>query len=77
MPARQYLGDALLKANIYIEAENVFKKDLEINPNNGWSLTGLQTMYRTSGNVRALKAVNLRIGDAWLIKDTEVKNSVF
>jgi tetratricopeptide (TPR) repeat protein len=41
LPARHYLGNALLKAGKYAEAEAVYKQDLLINPLNGWSLTGL------------------------------------
>jgi tetratricopeptide (TPR) repeat protein len=38
---RQYLGNVLFKKKKYTEAERVKKEDLKINPNNGWSLTGL------------------------------------
>ncbi len=41
LPARPYLGSALLKAGLFSEAEDVFKKDLKENPNNHWSLKGL------------------------------------
>lgn len=42
LPARHYLGNTLLKAKQYEEAEKVYKEDLRINPNNAWALTGLQ-----------------------------------
>ena len=77
LPARQYLGSALLKAKKQMEAEAVFKKDLVINPNNGWSLTGLKKIYQSTKNVQALKALNHRLRDAWLVKDTKVNNPVF
>jgi tetratricopeptide (TPR) repeat protein len=38
----QYLGNALLKAGKYAEAEKVFVEDLHANQNNGWGLYGLQ-----------------------------------
>jgi tetratricopeptide (TPR) repeat protein len=45
LPARQYLGDALIKAGRYGDAIAVLQKDLVINPSNGWSLTGLQMAF--------------------------------
>jgi tetratricopeptide (TPR) repeat protein len=41
LPARQYLGDALLKAGNAAKAEKNFREDLKENPNNHWSLYGL------------------------------------
>jgi tetratricopeptide (TPR) repeat protein len=39
---RQYLGNALLKARKFAEAEKVFVEDLHSNQYNGWGLYGLQ-----------------------------------
>ncbi|WP_170234067.1 tetratricopeptide repeat protein [Segetibacter aerophilus] len=77
LPSRQYLGNVLLKAKKYTMAEEVFKKDLSINPNNGWSLTGLKTVYTSTRNAAALASTNARLKNAWLIKDTEIKQAVF
>lgn len=41
IPARHYLGAALLKSNDYLKAADVFKGDLKESPNNHWSLKGL------------------------------------
>jgi len=41
LPARQYLGAALLKSGSYSNAATIFKEDLKENPNNHWSLKGL------------------------------------
>ncbi|MES2647354.1 MAG: hypothetical protein V4717_10785 [Bacteroidota bacterium] len=41
LPARHYLGQALLTSGMFAAAENVYKKDLEVNPNNPWALAGL------------------------------------
>ena len=41
LPARTYLGAALLKAGSFLKAESIFKEDLKENPNNHWSLRGL------------------------------------
>jgi tetratricopeptide (TPR) repeat protein len=77
IPARQYLGEVLIKAGEQGKALAVFNKDLEINPNNGWSLTGLKIAYQKLGNDQALKQVNLRLKSAWKIKDTAINNPVF
>jgi len=77
LPARQYLGDAFIKAGKYNDAINVFNNDLFINPNNGWSLTGLTKCYQALNNKTALAAANKRLKDAWLIKDLPIKSAVF
>ena len=41
IPARQYLGDALLKSGNAAKAAMIFKEDLKENPNNHWALYGL------------------------------------
>ncbi|GAB3995071.1 hypothetical protein GCM10028807_34240 [Spirosoma daeguense] len=41
LPARQFLGDYLLKMNQWKEAETVYRQDLVHNPGNGWSMVGL------------------------------------
>jgi tetratricopeptide (TPR) repeat protein len=46
VPARHYLGRALLKEKKYADAEKVFLKDLEFQPNNYISTTGLAIAKR-------------------------------
>ena len=41
LPARQYLGYALLHAGSAARAEKIFKEDLVDNPDNHWTLFGL------------------------------------
>lgn len=77
LPARQYLGEALLKAGEQNKAVAVFNKDLNINPNNGWSLTGLTIAYQTMSNDQALNQAKARLKSAWKIKDTAISNPVF
>ena len=77
LPARQYLGAALVKAGNYKEAVDIFTKDLQINPNNGWSLTGLQACYRQLKNTTALSAVQKQLKAAWSIKDIAIDDAVF
>jgi tetratricopeptide (TPR) repeat protein len=42
LPSREYLGNALIKSGKAAEAEKIFKEDLKENPDNHWSLYGLQ-----------------------------------
>jgi len=77
LPAREYLGNELIKAGRYDEAIAVFNKDLFINPNNGWSLTGLQSAYQSTNNSAALAKVQQHLKQAWKIKDVEIKKAVF
>lgn len=77
LPARQYLGASLIKAGKYQQAADVFVKDLEINPSNGWSLTGLETCYKQLKNNAALAAVQKQLKAAWSINDVPVDAAVF
>ena len=49
IPARQFLGAYLLKMNRSGDAEKVYRKDLEWNPGNGWSLLGLSQSLKAQG----------------------------
>jgi tetratricopeptide (TPR) repeat protein len=77
LPARQYLGNLLLKTGDKTAAIRVFKKDLEINPTNGWSLTGLKLAYEALHNKAALQQVNRDLMIAWQIRDREIVKAVF
>jgi tetratricopeptide (TPR) repeat protein len=77
IPARQYLGSLFLKMKQYENAILVFQKDLEVNPNNGWSLTGLELAYQVLNNQVAVKKIKARLTDAWQVKDVPIKSPVF
>ena len=77
LPARQYLGAALVKAGKYKEAILVFNNDLKINPNNGWSLNGIAICNKALNNKTALAAAQRQLKAAWHIKDMRIENAVF
>jgi tetratricopeptide (TPR) repeat protein len=58
LPARPYLGAALLKQGEFVKAVNIFREDLKGNPNNHWALKGLyeslqkQKDYTAAGKVK-------------------------
>ncbi len=76
-PARQYLGNALLKAKQYAAAEKVFNEDLYHNPNNGWSYTGLSTALLKQGKKSEGAAVQQKAATAFSDADVKITNAVF
>lgn len=77
LPARHYLGNAYIRAKKYTDAIQVFNKDLEINPNNGWALSGLKTCYQGLQQKKALGQIENRLKAAWSIKDQEITVAAF
>jgi tetratricopeptide (TPR) repeat protein len=77
LPSRQYLGAALLKAKQYAEAEKVYKEDLMINPNNAWSLTGLEKSLAKQNKKNEARAIQDQIKKASARADIKIISSVF
>ncbi len=76
-PARQYLGNSLLKAGRFLEAEKIFKEDLKINPNNAWSLTGLAKALAKQHKRKEEWKVRQLAKKALARSDVQITNSVF
>ena len=76
-PMRQWLGAALLESGRAREAEAVYWEDLRRNPDNGWSLFGLQQSLRAQGKVQSAARVEKRFRRAWARADVELKSSRF
>jgi tetratricopeptide (TPR) repeat protein len=76
VPARQYLGNLLLKMNNPLEAEKVYGEDLVLNPGNGWSLLGLHRSLKALGKDGASE-YEKKYRDAFGESDVEVTASVF
>jgi tetratricopeptide (TPR) repeat protein len=77
LPARHYLGAALLDANKFAEAEQVYLQDLKVNRENGWSLTGLQQSYLKQGKKSDVVSAAKRFGKAWKNSDIAITSSRF
>jgi tetratricopeptide (TPR) repeat protein len=77
LPTRHYLADVLIKAGKYNQAIAVLNKDLFINPNNGWALTGLQLACQGTKNAPELEKVKMRLKSALKISDVKIDRSVF
>jgi tetratricopeptide (TPR) repeat protein len=76
-PARQYLGNVLLKAKQYAAAEKTFKEDLYVNPNNGWSYTGLSQALIKGGKKNEAAAMQQKAATAFAETDVQITNAVF
>jgi tetratricopeptide (TPR) repeat protein len=76
-PARQYLGNVLIKAGDYTNAEKAFREDLEINPNNGWSLTGLATSLAKQGKDKEAASAETLAHKAFERSDVKITQAVF
>ena len=76
-PAQQYLGNVLIKANHYGAAEKVYKEDLAVNPNNGWSLTGITTALILQGKKKESDIIQQELKTAFERVDTKITASVF
>ena len=74
MPTRQDLGDILLLANRYGDAERAFREDLHHFPKNGWSLHGLAVSLRAQGKSEEAAAVDTELEQAWANADVSVMN---
>lgn len=77
IPARHYLGAALLKKENPLEAEKIFKDDLKENPKNGWALFGLyQSLLSQNKNAAASSALE-QFKKAFVRNDIKPSSSVF
>lgn len=74
-PARHWLGAALIEAGRFAEAEQVYRKDLEQHPHNGWSLLGLQQALKGQG--RSSPEVDADLAASWARSDTWTRASRF
>jgi tetratricopeptide (TPR) repeat protein len=75
IPARHSLGAALMKANKYAEAEQVYRDDLKKLPNNGWSLYGLADALRQEGKADEAKTVDAQFKEVWAKADIQITTS--
>jgi len=76
-PVRQSLGAVLLDADQTATAEQVYRQDLEIHPDNGWSLFGLAQSLQAQGKIQEARAVQERFQEAWKYADVILTASRF
>ena len=77
IPVRHALGAALIRSDLYGEAERVYRGDLERNPENGWSLFGLARSLELQGKADEARRVRARFAKAWADADVKLSSSCF
>ena len=74
-PIRHSLGAALLAAGQPVEAERVYREDLQRFPENGWSLFGLAQALERQGRTNDAKQVKDAFARAWTRSDIRLTAS--
>jgi tetratricopeptide (TPR) repeat protein len=74
-PVRETLGNVLLKAARFGEAEKVFREDLVMYPENGWSLGGLYRALKAQKKDREAEQVRIRFEKAFKDADEYLRGS--
>jgi tetratricopeptide (TPR) repeat protein len=74
-PARHSLGFAQLAAGRPAAAEATYLADLNIMPENGWALIGLEQALRAQGRTADAEAVRARFETAWAHADVVIRSS--
>ena len=76
IPTRQNLGAVLMKDNKYAEAERIYKEDLEVLRQNGWSLMGLYQSLKAQGKEVEANAIKAEYDKAWVDADVKLSTSI-
>lgn len=76
-PTRHYLGAALLDAGEPVEAEAVYRADLERHPHNGWALFGLAQALAAQKKGKEQKLAEQAFKAAWKDADIALTRSAF
>lgn len=74
-PVRHTLGAFLTSAKRYSEAEQVYRDDLKVWPENGWSLYGLAQCLKAQGATEEARKVEARFAKTWARADVKIGSS--
>ncbi len=74
-PVRQTLGAALLATGEPAEAEAVYREELRRNPENGWSLKGLEQSLTVQRKATEAREIEQRFATAWGNADVALEGS--
>jgi len=75
LPVRHAYGALLMSAGEYERAEAVYRKDLEKNRENGWSLLGLRLAMEAQGRPVEASELAPRLNKAWARADINATSS--
>jgi tetratricopeptide (TPR) repeat protein len=76
IPTRQNLGALLLKSGDFQEAEKIYKEDLEVLRQNGWSLMGLYQSLKAQNKMDEATTIKAEFDKAWKDADITIETSV-
>jgi tetratricopeptide (TPR) repeat protein len=76
-PVRHALGATLVEAGKFAEAEQVYRDDLKVYPENGWSLYGLAGCLRKLRRDAEADAISARFEKAWQHADVKLSSSCY
>lgn len=71
-PTRQALATVLYKAGKFREAEQIYRTDLKIYPDNGWSLYGLAQSLQAQDKTKEAQSIQARFQSAWKYADVSL-----
>jgi len=74
---RHWLGPILIGSGDPVGAEEVFRRDLELRPRNGWSLLGLAQALEAQGRGEEAEVARSAYLEAWVRSDTWIRQSRF
>lgn len=72
-PVRETLGNVFMKAGKFPEAEQAFREDLAVYPENGWSLGGLYRALKAQERNKEAEEVRVRFEKAFSEADENLK----
>lgn len=76
IPTRQNLGAVLLHAEKYEDAEKIYKEDLKVLRQNGWSLMGLHQSLKAQGKRDEAQTIKEEFDKAWEHADISITTSI-
>ncbi|MDN3641698.1 hypothetical protein QWY87_03240 [Lutimonas halocynthiae] len=76
IPTRQQLGVLLLKDGNFVEAEKIYREDLDYYRQNGWSLMGLHESLIGQQKLEEAAQVKKEFDIAWQHADIKINSSV-
>lgn len=76
IPTRQNLGAVLMNVKDYEAAEKIYREDLKLLRQNGWSLMGLHNSLKAQGKIEEANKIKEEFDKAWEHADIKITTSV-
>jgi len=76
-PVRQLYGAFLVSQQKFTEAEKIYREDLQLFRNNGWSLFGLYQSLKGQKKTKEATEVYTTFTKAWATSDSKITSSRF